>query len=64
MHRWEYMTVDLVKRKNEIEVLKRLGQEGAGSRRDGLILGRRVAFRAPHRAAQAAARNDAEGSPG
>jgi hypothetical protein len=28
MQRWEYITFDLVKRKNEIEELNRLGQEG------------------------------------
>ena len=28
MQRWEYMTFDLVKRKNEIEELNRLGREG------------------------------------
>jgi hypothetical protein len=28
MHRWEYMTFDLVKRKTEIEGLDRLGREG------------------------------------
>ena len=27
MQRWEYMTFDLVKRKNEIEELNRLGRE-------------------------------------
>jgi hypothetical protein len=28
MQRWEYITFDLVKRKNEIEELNRLGLEG------------------------------------
>jgi hypothetical protein len=28
MQRWEYVTFDLVKRKNEIEELNRLGREG------------------------------------
>lgn len=28
MQRWEYMTLDVVKRKNEIEELNRLGREG------------------------------------
>jgi hypothetical protein len=28
LQRWEYMTFDLVKRKNEIEELNRLGREG------------------------------------
>ena len=28
MQRWEYMTWDLVKRKNEIEELNRLGRDG------------------------------------
>jgi hypothetical protein len=28
MQRWEYMTWDLVKRKNEIEELNRLGHDG------------------------------------
>ena len=28
MQRWEHMTFDLVKRKNEVEELNRLGQEG------------------------------------
>lgn len=55
VQRWEYMTFDLVKRKSEIEELNRLGREGWGSRRDGLIMGRRVAVRAPHRAVEAAA---------
>jgi hypothetical protein len=28
VQRWEYMTLDLVKRKNEIEELNRLGRDG------------------------------------
>jgi hypothetical protein len=28
VQRWEYMTFDLVKRKNEVEELNRLGREG------------------------------------
>ena len=28
MQRWEYMTFDLAKRKNEVEELNRLGREG------------------------------------
>jgi hypothetical protein len=28
VQRWEYMTLDLLKRKNELEKLNRLGQDG------------------------------------
>jgi hypothetical protein len=55
MQRWEYMTFDLVKRKNEIEELNRLGREGWEAVAMVSSWGVGWRFVHPHRALQAAA---------
>ena len=64
MQRWEYMTFDLVKRKNEVEELNRLGQEGWEA--VAMVSSWSVGWRFVHPIVllKRPRRNDAEGSPG
>jgi hypothetical protein len=60
---WEYMTFDLVKRRNEIEELNRLGQEGWEA--VGMVSSWGVGWRFVHPIVlmKRPASNDAERSP-
>ena len=64
MPRWEYRTFDLVKRKNEIEQLNRLGREGWES--VGMVSSWGLGWRMVHPIVLFKRRlpNDAEHSPG
>jgi hypothetical protein len=64
MQRWEYMTLDLVKRKNEIEELNALGREGWEA--VAMVSSWGVGWRFVHPIVllKRPRPNDAEGSPG